>query len=119
MTFQWSDYLVVADDLLQLGTEAHHRSAISRAYYGVFGSIRQRLEQRRGQSFPGDRVHSTVIRLLQRDQRQEVRRMGQDLSRLRSERNAADYDLEAQFSLQRAVLAKQMADSLEPRRRVL
>lgn len=119
MTFQWSDYLLVADDLLKLSSEGHHRSSASRAYYGVFGSIRQALEARRGRRFSGGRVHIAVINALKGDVRLPVQQLGQDLDRLRRERNRADYEATVRFTQSNAVRARQLAGKIEAGRSVL
>ena len=45
MAFDWTEYLTLAQELVQREEEACLRSAISRAYYAAFGKARERLEQ--------------------------------------------------------------------------
>jgi len=42
MSFNWRDYVDLAQDLLNRAEEACQRSSISRAYYGVFCLARNR-----------------------------------------------------------------------------
>ena len=49
--FDWLEYVSLADELMLNDKESHHRSAVSRAYYGVFCKIREKLE-RDGIYFP-------------------------------------------------------------------
>ncbi|GAB4541058.1 MAG: hypothetical protein Tsb0020_54090 [Haliangiales bacterium] len=45
MTFEWRQYLEVAESLASNGGEANERSAVSRAYYSVFCSARNWLHE--------------------------------------------------------------------------
>lgn len=42
MPFDWTDFLILAEKLLQSDGEAEQRSAISRAYYSIFNVAFQR-----------------------------------------------------------------------------
>lgn len=99
--FNWLLYLGVADDLILQGTEAHCRSGVSRAYYGVFGEIRRTLETR-GIRFKGENVHREVIEWLRNQPDNATVQIGLELDRLRLERNRADYDAMQNFTQSRA-----------------
>jgi uncharacterized protein (UPF0332 family) len=111
--FDWLKYLIVASDLSNVDPitlhpkidlqdvlcEAKCRCAISRAYYSIFCSARnylrdERQDQRlKRKSEPGFNVHQHVISELLADRTDEkVKRLGQNLERLRTLRNQADYE---------------------------
>jgi len=94
--FNWLLYLAVADDLMSFGSEAHFRSAVSRAYYGVFVEIRDGIGDR-GVQLPKRDIHKFVRDWLRR-QRPQLVQIGLDLSRLRRERVQADYFTYVVFS---------------------
>jgi hypothetical protein len=58
MNFNWIRYIYLATELLKGSDESYYRSAISRAYYGVFCIARDR----KGYSnYKRSDVHSKVI----------------------------------------------------------
>jgi uncharacterized protein (UPF0332 family) len=86
------DYLTVADDLVNGGTEAEWRSAVSRAYYAAF-HVGCQLLRALGFTVPhADRAHGYVWMRLSNSGHPDVLVAGQDLNYLRRERNRADYD---------------------------
>lgn len=89
--FNWLSYLDVADEMRSGGSEAHYRSAISRAYYGVFVEIRDRVSSY-GVQIPRKSVHKFIRDWLSKQRQSQLVRMGSDLSRLWRERNRADYE---------------------------
>ena len=66
MSFAWSDYLTLAEVLLQgratlAPEEACCRAAISRAYYAVYGAARTRAREQEGLQLPAtDDAHQPV-----------------------------------------------------------
>lgn len=118
MKFDWSEYLKLAEELVEGDTnEAKQRSAISRAYYAAFCYARNYLkdyldfEPRRD-----DNEHKTVAEEFKDYENQNMREIGNDLTRLRSDRNNADYDdtvmnlrSKANFALR---LAKNIIDKI-------
>ena len=90
MSFDWLLYLSVSDDLIKYGTEAHARSAVSRAYYGAFGIIRQKLEEK-GIRFNATSIHHDLINWLRESSDIRMIVLGLELDNLRAERNRADY----------------------------
>lgn len=65
MSFNWLEFLEITERLLHRkpkGLEqAYLRTAISRAYYGIFGRLRQDFENR-GIKFPATRnIHQELI----------------------------------------------------------
>ena len=87
------DFISVAGELADAGTEAHWRSAISRAYYGAFHVARNALVNR-GASIPGDSsAHIDVQNKLIRHKNKDVSNAGSLLANLRTTRNKSDYEL--------------------------
>lgn len=93
----WPEYIVLADDLATHGSEAARRSAISRAYYGVFNPARRWLEANVGPI--GNRaVHKQVWDAFSapgrasEDTRDKWEVVGEIGELLRGLRNQADYD---------------------------
>ncbi len=99
MSFSWKEYFDLADELAQIqnpltsSDEARLRSAISRAYYGAFISARNFLHFRENNPVPHRmNAHWYVMHeFLSSNQAVRVR-IGTNLSRLRPDRNMADYD---------------------------
>ena len=94
MAFDWSQYLVLAEELAeQPGNEAALRSAVSRAYYAAFCLAREHLlhttELFGSRSRRPRLSHRTVWLTYQRD---VDRRIGMDGNRLRELRNLVDYE---------------------------
>jgi uncharacterized protein (UPF0332 family) len=113
LRFDWLKYLIVASDLSNVDPitfipkidlqdvlcEAKCRCAISRAYYSIFCSARNylrdvRQDQRlKRKPEAGFNVHQHVISELLADRTDgNIKRLGQNLDRLRTLRNEADYD---------------------------
>jgi hypothetical protein len=93
----WREYLVLADDLAGRGSEAAHRSAVSRAYYGAFNPARRWLETNFGPI--GNRaVHQQVWGVFSapgvasEDTLDKWEAIGAIGDYLRILRNRADYD---------------------------
>lgn len=84
-------FLALAETLAQaVAEEAHHRSAISRAYYSVFLLAREKLMTSNVLApFTTGEVHREVVRAL----RSVNQANGDQLDKLRRQRNRADYDL--------------------------
>ena len=115
MSFAWSDYLTLAEVLLQgratlAPEEACCRAAISRAYYAVYGAARTRAREPEGLQLPatGD-AHQRVIAHYFQGPSPLHRAIAENLRRLRGARNRADDDDQldrpvplAQFAVPRA-----------------
>ena len=101
MSFEWGDYVRLAEHLLELGSdldEARLRSAISRAYYGAFHHAAGFVLLHHpdfAMLKKGD-DHKRVITELRRWQgpgkRRPVKQAGRDLGELLHQRRMADYD---------------------------
>jgi len=97
MTFDWSEYLELARELIgqnvaPAGEEARLRAAVSRAYYAAFCKARNHLLAE-GCHLPQDgKVHAAVHSEFRQSAEKRRKQIGLDLQRLRADRNRADYD---------------------------
>jgi uncharacterized protein (UPF0332 family) len=98
MSFNWSEFVTLAHALQQDPSspgpeEACLRSAISRAYYGVFCTVRARMRDRGAfkPTYTG-KDHSSLPMQLQKSTNPVQKKVGLDLDRLRLNRRKADYD---------------------------
>jgi hypothetical protein len=100
MSFNWSEYLSVAEALCgrpqsgpPAGTEARQRTAVSRAYYAGFVSARNRLRDVDGVSIPASGNPHTFVAYRYSSAADSHRvRIGIELRRLRIARNRCDYE---------------------------
>ncbi|MEB3310914.1 MAG: HEPN domain-containing protein [Snowella sp.] len=96
MKFNWEEYFTLAQDLIKTETnEAKQRASISRAYYAAFCVARNYLRDYHNENpTRGENEHKFVADKFQSlayiDPR--MREIGNDLSRLRRERNQVDYN---------------------------
>lgn len=89
MSFDWGKFIELAEKLQQEKSEEAFRTAVSRAYYGVFCPLRN-LKRLRG--YTTGNVHRELIDRLKASQNKTEQEIGQILDDLRKERNHADYD---------------------------
>ena len=98
MSFNWHDYLLLAQTLFSGARgnsleEAKLRSAISRAYYAAFCLARNHLIHKEGVIVrPSSGVHMKVIDRFKYSRDRRKRRIGTNLNRLRIDRNKSDYE---------------------------
>ncbi|MBE9194785.1 HEPN domain-containing protein [Synechocystis sp. LEGE 06083] len=96
MKFDWTEYFTLAQDLIKAETnEARQRASISRAYYAAFCIARNYLRDHRNEtSKRGENEHQFVATTFQAlaHNNPPMREIANDLSRLRQERNQADYN---------------------------
>ena len=106
MSFHWSEYLDVAQELAEQAKhappelqEARYRASISRAYYAAFGKARDHLRFNENIQEPRPLVSSTGERLSIHQYVRETfmsrpgqEGIGADLNRMRLYRNRVDYD---------------------------
>lgn len=89
-----SDFLDLADDLLDVVSDARYRTSVSRAYYGAFHVARQLVETQ-GVVLPKDaESHNKTQRCLEHCGDEDVRSAASRLASLRTDRNIADYRLD-------------------------
>ena len=99
MTFDWSEYLKLAQELAGQAVgpaeeEAKLRSSVSRAYYAAFCKARNYLRDIKGDfSIPSTgAAHGYVISVFKSSSDRLGRKVGDDLDRLRIRRTKVDYD---------------------------
>ncbi len=98
MSFDWADFLTLADALLRDPNlpgpeEASLRSAISRAYYAAFCSARNfALDKENFVPQGTAKDHKRLGAHFQKARDRTHRKIATELSRLRDNRNKADYD---------------------------
>lgn len=113
MNFDWKSYLQLADELIKhqnpaISQEAYFRSAISRAYYGVFCIARNFLI-RNGVTIPRVDTHKFVRERYTNSRNQMEQKIGKDLNYLWRRRKDADYEDRTAFDVKRATNACQLA----------
>lgn len=100
MSFNWAEYLSVAESLCGMtvsgplpGAEARQRAGVSRAYYAGYTSARNRLRDVDRVPIPAaGNPHAFVQQHYERDSDPQRARIGIELNRLRVARNRCDYD---------------------------
>jgi hypothetical protein len=95
MSFDWSEYLILAEHMMgKIGEfpdqEAVYRSIISRAYYAVFCLIRNYVRDVDHKEFHGN-DHQALQKYLMVHAHQPRRRLGNQLQDLHQHRIKADY----------------------------
>ena len=91
MSFDWKDYIDLAEDLLSNKKESYLRSSISRAYYGVFCLARNKKNYQKYRTQKGENIHWMVINAYRKSNDPLEQRIGINLDNLRRTRNDADY----------------------------
>lgn len=98
MTFDWSEYLKLAQELAgqavgPANEEAKLRSSVSRAYYAAFCKARNYLRDIEGHLIPSTPEAHAYVREQFKDRPDRLRRkIGDGLDRLRIRRNRVDYE---------------------------
>src|SRR5579884_44771 len=98
MSFNWTDYLTLAQELTSRSApsplqEAYLRCAISRAYYAAFCQARNRLIYKDGYIMPSRaNPHKVVIEEFENSSDKTRSYIGTLLRNLRSVRNIVDYE---------------------------
>ncbi len=116
MSFNWKDYVSLAEDLVDSAQESTLRSCVSRAYYGVFCIARDGKSYKSYKPKPGENLHRKIIDEYKNSSDVKEQQTGLTLDNLRKSRNYADYDADKQINgriAQRAVnRAKQILENL-------
>jgi uncharacterized protein (UPF0332 family) len=100
MSFGWGDYFQLAqalfDDSSRFGNqleEAVLRTAISRAYYSAYHhAVDIAVERDNFRAEITEQAHQRLILHFMYSTDEDYKQIGNDLDRLRKERNRADYD---------------------------
>lgn len=100
MVFDWPQYIDLAEQLTNNVTNlkieaACYRSAISRAYYGVFCPARDKVEAKLGRKIDKVDSHKFVIEKFSGSTGRIAIRVAVDLTTLHTSRKLADYDADA------------------------
>ncbi len=104
MSFDWLEYLQLAEELLAKSTilpndESKIRSAVSRAYYAAFNQAKLFLETKDRLTIPHYNVHQYVIYQLKNSSDTRRKKIGNRLFVLRDYRNQADYNQNIVFTI--------------------
>jgi len=92
MSFDWDDYVYLAEDLLTRNEESCRRTSVSRAYYGVFCRARNKKGYHTHTPRKGESIHWTVINAYKNSANMDEQNVGRVLDKLRRWRNQADYN---------------------------
>lgn len=114
MSFDWRAYLDLSKELIdrQRTTslkEAYLRSAVSRAYYGIFCTARKELISKTA-FFSKEASHKEVREHFNNAASRKEKQIGAKLGRLWTERKAADYNADETFDDSRARTVQQIAE---------
>ncbi|MDI6792265.1 MAG: hypothetical protein QME81_05280 [bacterium] len=113
MSFDWTEYIRLSEELIQKEEEVYLRSAISRSYYGVFCIARNKLGYQR---YSGRDVHGKIIDGYKNSADRIQEKIGKNLDELRKARNSADYDgdrkIDKPMAKKMLILAKQALNNL-------
>lgn len=121
MSFDWSQYLLVAQELAgqkaaPSSQEAKLRAAVSRAYYAVFCKASNHLRDKEGLPITQRRYqkhdHGVVIREFENGRDAMRKQIGQDLRRLHGDRTRVDYHDNAGITANQVVLDLALAELL-------
>jgi len=100
MNFDWGKFLSVAEALSSTDVgadrEACLRSAVSRSYYAAFGSARSHAREGRLKTRQSAAEHGEVSLVFAQKYGDAGGEIAKILSRLRTNRNIADYDEECE-----------------------
>lgn len=89
MSFNWREYIKLAEDLIKNQTEASLRSSISRSYYGAFCIARNKKGYK---EYKEKNIHWEVINGYKNSNKENEQKIGILLDALRKDRNKADYN---------------------------
>jgi len=89
MSFDWVKFIKLAENLHLQNTEECFRTAISRAYFGIFCLIRNYKGYK---EYTKPDIHSKVIRSLKTSGDPNEQEIGKLIDDLRRQRNLADYN---------------------------
>jgi uncharacterized protein (UPF0332 family) len=92
MPFDWSEFLVLADELGKRADEASLRSALSRAYYYVYHLALKRAQDNNFTALSGEGTHTQLWRVFSTNPEFECRKLGEIAIRLKEKRERADYN---------------------------
>lgn len=92
ISFDWREFLRLADELGKRSDEAAQRTALSRAYYFVYHLALKRARQNGFVALQGEGSHVQLWRNFSGSPDPECRKLGEIGARLKENRRKADYD---------------------------
>ena len=92
------DFVAVAEHLTRIREEAFQRTEAGRLYYALFNALVWPLKEAGLEISQSGRAHRELIEYLKRSAREDLKQIGDTLDALRGLRNAADYDVRAEFA---------------------
>jgi uncharacterized protein (UPF0332 family) len=116
MSFNWRQYVSLAEEMSARTEESALRSSISRAYYGAFCLSRNYLSGNnkiptlRPHDPPG-KIHQLAIEYFDQSDDSDEFNAGQLLGELRKKRNFADYD--GSYYIEKEAVGKLVAKAKE------
>lgn len=118
MSFDWRDYVSLAEHLLNFTEEAYLRSSISRSYFGAFCIARDKRGYQDYKGKNGENIHWKVINEYRNSDNSRDQNIGRILDKLRRARNEADYDakkiINRELAGRMVILAKNILMNIEP-----
>ena len=87
-------FLEVAEELSDGSSEAHWRSAVSRAYYACYHTARWLLQTCGFRPPEHESAHAYLWRRLSNSGHPDIESVGKQMNSFRQTRNRADYDLD-------------------------
>lgn len=114
MSFDWSQYIELAEDLISQAQggrldQALFRSSISRAYYGAFCLARDKVVEYNGEPLPRVDTHRRVRETFHGSTAYEAMQVGSKLGNLLRQRKIADYEAAATIDKEKAERVLEMA----------
>ena len=88
------EFITLANTLLDGGTEAEHRTAVSRAYYAAFHTAKAFVTSLQFHISEGPQGHGELVRNLRECGVHSITPVGSQLGSLKTERNDVDYHLQ-------------------------
>jgi uncharacterized protein (UPF0332 family) len=112
-----NDFIELSGKLVK-SSKAGARSAVSRAYYGVFHLAKQLVEEVGNETVGGGQAHSLIPQFLQQSTHAGAVKAGRALADLHSCRVKADYDLKNE-KFEKVMFAQKNLDSALEIRKLL
>lgn len=108
----WREFHLLAKQLAAENSQAHWRSAVSRAYYAAFHVARELFADLNFSVPRADRAHQYLVFRLSNCADPTIEQGGRNLDTLRRLRNRADYDAIPPLTHAQAAAAVQLAEEV-------
>jgi len=117
MSFNWHDYVLLAEELLNSKEESYLRSSISRSYFGAFCVARNKKGYQDYSGKSRENIHWKVIKEYRDSKTLQEQNIGRILDKLRRSRNEADYDekkiIKRELAERMVIMAKNILMNME------